>query len=377
MKILYTNFHRGDGGGHTTYILSLVMALKETHGIVVAAPLTSRLHQTLLSFPDVRVIDHDFRGGLLKCVRDAHRFRAFLRSEKFDIVHVNGSADHRLCMLALGGMSADRPAIVYTQHNDRDVNRLGTLIRARFGTTRVICVCAHSRRKLEHSPFSRCGLTTVYNGVDVDRFSPPPASDVRHYRRRWIEPRRSGCLVVGSNAGTADYKRWLDMVEGVALLPKHLRHQIMILIAGVPPSEDQVSNVEQLGMMDHVIFVGLLDDVRPFIAALDVGFVLSSEVETISFACREMMAMGVPVIVSDSGGLTENVEPYVDGWVVPACNPLSVSLAIAGILANRQCLIPMRNAAREKATSEFSLAQFVGGTREVYLAAKNGIPFPT
>src|SRR3546814_400026 len=212
--------------------------------------------------------------------------------------------------------------------------------------------------------------SSVLNGVDVDRFPPPPASDVRHYRKRWIEPRRSGRLVVGSNAGTADYKRWLDMVEGAALLPKHLRDQIIILIAGVPPSEDQVSKVEQLGMMDHVIFVGLLDDVRPFIATLDVGFVLSSEVETISFACREMMAMGVPVIVSDSGGLSENVEPYCDGWVVPACNPRSVSLAIASILTNRQSLIPMRHAARKKAVSEFSLTRFVSDTQDVYLAKK-------
>src|SRR3546814_3136529 len=146
--------------------------------------------------------------------------------------------------------------------------------------------------------------SSVLNGVDVDRFPPPPASDVMPYRKRWIGRRRSGRLVVGSNAGTADYKRWLDMVEGAALLPKHLRDQIIILIAGVPPSEDQVSKVEQLGMMDHVIFVGLLDDVRPFIATLDVGFVLSSEVETISFACREMMAMGVPVLVRDSGGFS-------------------------------------------------------------------------
>src|SRR3546814_13598800 len=81
--------------------------------------------------------------------------------------------------------------------------------------------------------------SSVLNGVDVDRFPPPPASDVRHYRKRWIEPRRSGRLVVGRNAGTADYKRWLDMVEGAALLPKHLRDQIIILIAGVPPSRSE------------------------------------------------------------------------------------------------------------------------------------------
>jgi broad specificity polyphosphatase/5'/3'-nucleotidase SurE len=38
MKILYTNFHAGDGGGHTTYILTLAAALAERHHVTVAAP---------------------------------------------------------------------------------------------------------------------------------------------------------------------------------------------------------------------------------------------------------------------------------------------------------------------------------------------------
>lgn len=370
MKILYTNFHRADGGGHTTYILSLVRALKETHEIVVCAPFTSRLNQTLLSLPGVRVVDHDFRGGLLKCICDAPRFRTFLRREKFDIVHVNGSADHRLCMLAVAGMGANRPAIVYTQHNDRDVNRLGTLIRARFGTTRVICVCDHSRLKLEKSPFSQCGLATIHNGVDVNRFFPPSAFDIALHRTRWVAPNYSNRLVIGSNAGTSDYKRWIDMVEAVALLPKPLRDQVVILIAGAPPSERQLSKVRELGMVDCVVFAGLLEDVRPFIATLDIGFVLSSEIETISFACREMMAMGVPVIVSDAGGLAENIRHSRDGWIIPARSPKAVTQIIEKVLANRCSLIPMRRAARERAVSEFSLASFAARTQDVYTGAK-------
>ncbi|CAM4224306.1 glycosyltransferase [Bordetella muralis] len=367
MKILYTNFHRADGGGHTTYILSLVNALKDSHEIVVAAPPTSRLYKTVSSSPDVVAVTQDFRGGLLRTLREARRFRDFLRKEKFDIVHVNGSADHRLCMLAVKGLGVSRPAIVYTQHNDRDANGLGTLIRARLGTSRVICVCEHSRRKLERSPYARCGLAIVYNGVDVDRFSPEPHLEVSRYRARWIPPNYTNRLVVGSNAGTAAYKRWLDMVEGVALLPEHLRNQILILIAGTTPSEEQLAKVEQLGMTDHVIFAGLLDDVRPFIAALDIGFVLSSEIETISFACREMMAMGIPVIVSDAGGLAENIDPQRDGWIVPAQKPTAVAGVIENVLKDRAVLAPMRQAAREKAVSEFSLDSFVAGTQAVYL----------
>ena len=42
MKILYTNFHAGNGGGHVTYIINLAKALSKDHQITVAAPATSR-----------------------------------------------------------------------------------------------------------------------------------------------------------------------------------------------------------------------------------------------------------------------------------------------------------------------------------------------
>ena len=104
---------------------------------------------------------------------------------------------------------------------------------------------------------------------------------------------------------------------------------------------------------------------------LDIGFVLSSGVETISFACREMMSTGVPVIVSNSGGLAENVEHGVDGWIVPVKSPEAVSSILKRVLMNRYSLIPMRLAARHRAVSSFSLRDFVSNTESVYLDARN------
>ena len=240
--------------------------------------------------------------------------RALLKIERFDLVHVNGAADHRLCMLASMGLRGGRPAIVYTQHTSRSGRSLGAALRARLATDRVICVSEHTRRGLMRSHYAGCGLRTVKNGVDVDYFTPATPEEKALSRERWLRPSQAGCLVVGSNAGTAVYKNWPDMLEAVAMLPGALRRRIVVLIAGEPPNEDRLRYVESLGMQDRATFVGLLDDVRPFLAALDLGFVLSSRLETISFACREMMAMGLPVVVSDVGGLPENVEDGVDGW---------------------------------------------------------------
>ncbi len=156
------------------------------------------------------------------------------------------------------------------------------------------------------------------------------------------------------------------MVTAVSMLPESKRRQVVVLIAGKLPDGEQMRRVSELGMSDQVVFTGLLDDVGPFLSALDVGFVLSSKLETISFACREMMAAGKPVIVSAVGGLPENVTDGRDGWVVPPASVDSIVEALSKILENREALGVMGAEARSTALREFSLSTFVGKTERVY-----------
>lgn len=370
MKILYTNFHQGDGGGHTTYVMSLARMLRERAQITVAAPRSSRLLAEAHALPGVQSIDLEFKGRPLEQLGALRRLRALLRKERFDVIHVNGSADHRLCMLATMGMGARRPFIVYTQHTDRTANSLGVRLRAKWGTHRVICVCGHTFRRMKDSVFRNEDLRVVHNGVDTTQYQPASAQEAASARAALLPAGMQRRLVIGSNAGTAIYKNWLDMVTAVSLLPDHQRDQVVVLIAGKEPDAEQRQRVADLAMTHQVVFTGLLDDVRPFLAALDVGFVLSSRLETISFACREMMAAGKPVIVSKVGGLTENVTDGRDGWVVPPGSVSSVLATVSSILNDRAMARRMGEQARNTALREFSLATFVGRTEQVYLEGR-------
>lgn len=367
MKICYTNFHQADGGGHTTYVLSLARALSSRHEICVVAPRTSRLYQEAGQIPGVHRFALGFSSRLLGMLREALRLRALLRRERFDVVHVNGSADHRCVTLAALDLGPQSPHVVYTKHNDYPVAGIGNWLRARLMTDRVICVSRDTRRRLEHSPYSRCGLCVVCNGVSVARYAPWDAAEAARMRRQLVPAQApEDALVLGSNAGTPWYKGWLDMVRAVASLPEPLRRRTFVLLAGQPLKVWQHAEIEALGMSGQVIHAGLLHDVRPFIAAIDVGFVLSHKVETISFACREMMAMGKPVIVSDHGGLIENVTPGRDGWIVPRRSPAAVAAVLREIHAHRDRLAGMGEAARAKSVAEFGLDRFVRSTERVY-----------
>jgi glycosyltransferase involved in cell wall biosynthesis len=204
----------------------------------------------------------------------------------------------------------------------------------------------------------------VRNGIDIAHYAPWPGDAAAAERRRWIGD--SSALLLGSNAGTALYKGWMDLVEALALLPEPLREQVHVLVAGKPPASAQQQRIAELGLGNRVHFPGLLADVRPAIAAIDVGFVLSYDVETISFACREMMAMGKPVLLSNYAGLPENIEVGREGWLVPVQDPRAVADALQRILEQRSALPAMGAAARERAVAEFGLDLFVERTEAVY-----------
>jgi L-malate glycosyltransferase len=364
MKILLTNFHDGDGGGHTTYLMALARGLRARHEIHIAAPSTSRLYREATALEHIHAVAQPFPNGLRNLaapLRARQQLCAYLQRHAFDIVHVNGSADHRLVLAALRGV-AKRPRIVLTKHNSKPITGIGHWWRARR-TDLAVGVSDHTRRMLQASAYSRCRTLTVHNGVDTAHFQPWSAQTAALERAHHAD---GAMLVLGSNAGTADHKGWMDLVEAIATLDDDAKRQVRVLLCGKPLSSGQLSRLDALGLRDSVRHAGMLDDVRPMIAAIDVGFVLSYAVETISFACREMMAMAKPVLVSDYAGLPENIAPGVDGWVVPVRDREAIALAVTAMLADPARLAEMGHRARTHAERDFGLALFVSRTEAAY-----------
>ena len=369
MNILYTNYHSNTTiGGHTIYVVSLLRALAQRHRITVAVPGGSSLHRLAGDVPGVHVVAQEYPSRLGKRLAAACDLRRVIIAGNIDVVHVNGSSDHRTVILACMGLGKSRPRIVLTKHNDIPISYIGAALRTRIGTDHVIGVCNFVERMLRASPYAARPVSTIANGVDIERYAPWPEDRARAERARLLGAHAAKCtLLLGSNAGTNSYKGWMDMVRAVAQLGARAQG-VYIALAGAEPEAGQMQEVQALGMADRVIFAGMLDDVRPFLAALDIGFVLSYRVETISFACREMMSMGLPVIVSDQGGLPENISEGVDGWIVPKRTPDAVARVLAGILDDPGCIARMRVAARAKSVSEFGIDQFARRTEQVYLS---------
>jgi glycosyltransferase involved in cell wall biosynthesis len=103
--------------------------------------------------------------------------------------------------------------------------------------------------------------------------------------------------------------------------------------------------VGELGLGDHVHFLGQRSDVPGLLGALDL-MVLPSWDEPFGTVAAESMAMGTPPMVSSVGGVPEYVEDGVSGRVLPPREPSAWAVAAAELLADRERLTAMGARAR-------------------------------
>lgn len=363
MNILYTNFHPRNGGGHATYIINLAKALHKDHNITVATPATSRLFAQTSKIDGVKVIDKTFSTRLSQMLPELKSLRKIISDGNFDLVHVNGSADHRQVMLASKFLSK-KPKIIWTKHNTMPIKSFGNSLRAKFGTDAAIGVSNFVTDILRQSPFAKLPNKTIYHGVNTDIFTPVTDTQKSDYRQAILGENHQDLIMLASVGGTDRDKGWLELAGAIAKLDDEYKSKLRLVVAGDPIKGPLLNDFMALNISDNVIFPGLIDTPQRLLAAADIGFVLSWH-EAFSFAAAESLACGLPTLVSDAGGLPEVVRNQIDGWVVPAKNINAIAKCLKHILTSGVDA-NMSKAARQRAVTEFSLNTFAANTLSFY-----------
>jgi len=176
---------------------------------------------------------------------------------------------------------------------------------------RAMFVC---KRQMSH--WHRRGLFSrsnevIYNGVDVDYWQPIASSPIRGILG--IEEKD---FVIGLSAVLRPEKNPVQLVEAVAMLRRRgiPARALMIGDGEMRPAVEAAAR--RAGVADAVSITGLVQDVRPFLAACDV-LTLTSHTEAFSLAAIEAMALGLPVVHAEVGGAAEMIRPGHDGFLFP------------------------------------------------------------
>src|ERR1700722_4651092 len=115
-----------------------------------------------------------------------------------------------------------------------------------------------------------------------------------------------GDYVIGLCAHFRPQKNHCQLIDAIRIL-RSRGYPAKALLVGSGPTQSLVEQyAKKSGLLEHIVFAGLQQDVRPYTSVFDVG-VLCSLYEAAPLATLEMMAMGLPVVVSNVGGAAEIV----------------------------------------------------------------------
>ena len=89
------------------------------------------------------------------------------------------------------------------------------------------------------------------------------------------------------------------------------------------------------------------------------------------------MALGLPVLSTDCGGIPELIEDGVEGWIVPTRNPEAMALAISDFLdLSVEEIEEVRIAARRRVEVQHSEDGMVEGMEELYYGVLEEVKNP-
>jgi glycosyltransferase involved in cell wall biosynthesis len=196
-------------------------------------------------------------------------------------------------------------------------------------------------------------VTVVYNGFEPDRYQPINAPDTLRQKLGL-----SDRFLVGHFSRLSPWKGQHVLLEALAHEPDTAAIFVGDALFGEQDYVQQLHRrVRELGLQDRVHFLGFRKDVVMLMQTCNVVAHTSTAPEPFGRVIVEAMLCGKPVVASGMGGVTELIDPGVNGWLVPPNHPLRLAKAIARCRSYPEATSQIARHAQQRATQKFHLNQ--------------------
>jgi glycogen(starch) synthase len=208
-------------------------------------------------------------------------------------------------------------------------------------------------------------LVMVPNGVNTHIYENVEKQDLKSFRIKFALPEEKLVLFVGRLV----YEKGAHVL--INAIPKVLEKiDAKFVIVGSGYMKEQLSNiVRSMGLTHKVLFTGFVEDetLLKLQKCADVS-VVPSLFEPFGIVALEAMAAKSPVVVSDTGGLSEIVEHDSTGVKVYPNNPDSLAWGITKILLDENYKNRIRENAYKKVQEKYDWDKIAQQTKRLYEA---------
>lgn len=186
----------------------------------------------------------------------------------------------------------------------------------------------------------------IPNGVNTERFAPLSPKDRKALRVEMGIDERPVVIYTGRLVAEKRVDHLVDIWPAV----RREFPQAILMILG----RGEQRTALQQGSPPGVRFLGLVDDVLPYLQVADV-FVLPSATEGLSNSLLEAMAVGLPVVATRVGGGPDVIDQGRSGYLIPPDDVPALRSAVLELLRDGQLRRMLGERARQRMVADYSL----------------------
>jgi glycosyltransferase involved in cell wall biosynthesis len=327
MNVLHVDTERKWRGGEAQ-VFSLCRALADSarfHPIVLTqpdSPLGRRLAES-----GIESVHFPMRGEF--DLRAVFRISRLCAERDIRLIHAHDAHAHSLAWLATMHRSAI--PVLITRRVDFPVGgNLFSNLKYRSRRIHFIAISNGVKKVLLDAGVPEERIDVVFSGVDRSRFS--HVGDGSSFKKEYGV--REDEIVIGNVAALTDHKGQKYLINAVPYVMGHYPEARFFIIGEgeLLPVLKQLA--KETGVEERVVFTGFLSDVGEAYASMDL-FVLSSHQEGLCTSLIDAMLMGVPVVATRAGGVTDVISHGECGLLVEPRNPQALAEAIERSLENQ------------------------------------------
>lgn len=368
IKILYLDHVPYEGGAEVS-LKELVKNLdkKRFEAIVVCpknAPYAKELGKT-----DIRVVDFNYHWTAYKFIfpllYDCIRLMGLIRREVPQIIHTNTRVTNQL-----GGLINIYCQAVFNHIRDRDP--LPSWKFKLIGNADLLI--ANSRKTKEFliaGGVPQDKIRLIYNGIDINKFDPERFNRTVCKEKLGIAKNQKVITTIGQIYPRKGISFLIKACKRLAFAESHAELKVKLLIVGSDPTPNErnltflKSLISRLNLEEKVEFLGYREDIPDILAATDV-FVLPSLEEPFGRVLIEAMAMKVPVVATNVGGIPEIVEDGKSGFLVPPKDPKALAEKLLVLLKDDKMREEFGIQGRKIVEEKFTLEKHIKEIEKIY-----------
>ncbi|MGI8907839.1 MAG: glycosyltransferase family 4 protein [Candidatus Sumerlaeaceae bacterium] len=318
-------------------------------------------------------------ANLLHHARSLRGTYKLIKRGKYHVVHVHTPIAALLGRIA--ARLAGVPVKIYTAHGFYFHDQMKPWLRRALITLEKIgSACGDfimTVSKEDEQSAIRLGIAsegrveTIYNGVDVERFDPQRFAGIQRSDVRQSLGIPDDAYVIGIVGRLVREKGFFELFSAAKVIVGRYPHVRVLVVGDVLPSDYDGSKHEvhatlrELGIANHVVFAGMVDDTAPYLHAMD-AFTLPSYREGMPVSLLEAMAMELPAVATDIRGCREEVVHGETGWLVPSKDASALADRLSWLVEHPAEAADMGRRGRARVLEHFDLAKVVAHELQIY-----------